>query len=89
MNIQTTPQAETHSALIAPWNPTKGVTVIPLDRETRSHVTTGEAAVHLGRQPQTLRKWAMTGSPIQPVRVHTKLLWSVADIRRLLGIGVA
>lgn len=59
----------------------------PLERETRPAVGTGQAAYYLGRREQTLRAWACheTG-PIRPVRVHGRLLWSVAEIRRLLGI---
>ena len=34
----------------------------PLQTETRSVLPTEEAAAHLNRQPQTLRKWAMTVS---------------------------
>lgn len=57
----------------------------PLAGEIRTGLPTPEAAHHLGRKPQTLRKWAMGDGPIQPVRVHGRLLWPVADIRRLLG----
>jgi len=56
-----------------------------LNHETRPAITTNEAARLLCRRPQTLRKWACYGDgPIQPVRVHRKLLWPVADIRKLL-----
>lgn len=46
---------------------------------------TSEAAPSIRRKPQTLRKWACTGTgPIQPVRVNGRLLWRVADLQRLL-----
>lgn len=62
-------------------------TVQPLDNESRSVLPTSEAATHLGRAEQTLRIWACYGSgPIRPVRVHGRLAWPVADIRRLLGV---
>lgn len=59
-----------------------------LDTEPRSHLPTDEAALHLGRKPQTLRRWAAfeTG-PIRPVRVSSRLMWSVASIRALLEGG--
>ena len=62
----------------------------PLDRETRSHLSTLEAAYHLNRAPQTLRIWAMRDDgPIRPVRLHGRLLWPVAALRRLLGLEEA
>ena len=46
---------------------------------------TEEAALALGRQAQTLRRWASDGSgPIQPIRIHGRLHWRAADIERLL-----
>ena len=58
----------------------------PLDSEIRTGLPTPEAAHHLGRKPQTLRAWACSESgPIKPLRIHGRLLWPVADIRRLLG----
>lgn len=57
-----------------------------LNSETRTSLPTPEAAHHLGRKPQTLRAWAcLENGPIRPHRVHGRLLWPVADIRRLLG----
>ena len=52
----------------------------------RLGVTTEEAAILLGRKPQTLRKWAsyQTG-PIQPVRIGARLQWRLADLQRLIG----
>lgn len=60
--------------------------IIPLDHETRSTLTTREAAYHLNRQMQTLHLWACKESgPIRPVRVNGRLAWRVADIRRVLN----
>jgi hypothetical protein len=61
----------------------------PLDRETRTTVDTETAAYHLSREPQTLRVWACreTG-PLRPLRVHGRLAWPTAEIRRLLGVAV-
>jgi len=48
-------------------------------------LTTEQAAAAINRRPQTLRKWACFGSgPIQPIRIHGRLGWRVADIRRLI-----
>lgn len=60
--------------------------IAPLDSEIRTSLPTNEAAPHLGRKPQTLRAWAcLENGPIRPHRLHGRLLWPVADIRRLLG----
>nr|WP_058868144.1 helix-turn-helix domain-containing protein [Chloracidobacterium thermophilum] len=57
-----------------------------LENETRPAVPTGEAARLLGRKPQTLRVWACHESgPLRPVKVYGRLLWPVAEIRRLLN----
>lgn len=60
---------------------------VRLDEETRSHITTAEAAFHLNRSEQTLRLWACkeTG-PLRPARINNRLAWSVAELRRVLGI---
>jgi hypothetical protein len=59
----------------------------PLDRETRAAVDTETAAFHLSREPQTLRVWACRESgPLRPLRVHGRLAWPTAEIRRLLGV---
>jgi hypothetical protein len=53
--------------------------------ELPSMAPTSEAAPSIHRKPQTLRKWACTGTgPIQPVRVNGRLLWRIADLQRLL-----
>lgn len=60
----------------------------PLDMETRSVVTTAAAAHYLNRRPQTLRGWAChEDGPLRPVRIHGRLAWRVADLRRVLGVA--
>lgn len=60
--------------------------VIPLEQETRTALTTREAAHHLNRKIQTLHVWACREEgPIRPVRVNGRLAWRVADIRRVLN----
>lgn len=55
------------------------------ERELPVIVSTAEAARALNRKSQTLRRWACYGSgPIRPLRIHGRLGWRVADIRRLL-----
>lgn len=55
-----------------------------LTSEIREHVDTACAAYHLGRKAQTLRAWACyENGPIRPVRIHGRLAWAVADLRRL------
>lgn len=56
--------------------------------ESRTHVPTDVAARWLSRANQTMRGWASAESgPLRPIRVSGKLAWSVADIRRLLGVA--
>jgi hypothetical protein len=58
----------------------------PLESVTRPTVDTAAAAYYSNRRPQTLRIWACKESgPIRPLRVHGRLAWPVADLRRLLG----
>jgi hypothetical protein len=69
----------------------KGATApdfVPLDRETRAGVETDCAAFHLNRRPQTLRVWAayQTG-PLRPRRVHGRLMWPTAELRKLCGVA--
>ncbi len=62
--------------------------LIPLQDETRAALTTKEAAGHLRMQAQTLRVWACKDNgPIRPIRVNGRLLWSVADLRKLLRVA--
>lgn len=57
-----------------------------LDRETRVAVDTETAAHHLIRKPQTLRIWACReNGPLRPIRLHGRLMWSVAEIKKLVG----
>jgi len=59
-----------------------------LDAQARIAVSTAEAAFHLGRTPQTLRKWACyEDGPLRPIRIHGRLAWSVAQIKQLLQGG--
>ena len=60
----------------------------PLELVNRPTVPTEQAAHYLNRRPQTLRIWAMrdgTG-PLRPVRIHGRLAWPVAAIRKLLEV---
>jgi hypothetical protein len=61
----------------------------PLELENRPAVGTPQAAYYLGRQPQTLRAWACRdgSGPIRPKRVHGRLAWPLADIKKLLGVA--
>ncbi len=60
---------------------------IPLALETRSSLPTPYAAFHLSRAEQTLRIWAMRGDgPVKCLRVNGRLAWSVADLKRALGV---
>lgn len=66
---------------------TTSIHPVPLDRETRSALPTPEAAFHLNRAQQTLRLWAMReNGPIRPIRVHGRLAWPVAELRRILQV---
>ena len=48
-------------------------------------LTTRDAALALGRSPQTLRKWACYEcGPLRPVRINGRLGWRVADLLRVL-----
>lgn len=59
-----------------------------LDAQVRIAVSTAEAAFHLGRTPQTLRKWACyEDGPLRPIRIHGRLAWPVAQIKQLLKGG--
>lgn len=57
-----------------------------LESVTRPTVDTAAAAYYLNRRPQTLRVWAMNQHPIRCTRVHGRLAWPVAEIKRLLGL---
>ena len=65
-----------------------GPAFVSLNCETRAAVDTATAAYHLNRQPQTLRGWAcLENGPLRPIRVHGRLAWSVAELRRVLGVA--
>jgi hypothetical protein len=62
---------------------------LPLDHETRSHVSTKVMCYHLGRKEQTARGWASAETfpdGLRPLRVRGRLAWPVAGIKRLLGV---
>ncbi len=68
--------------------PRPAAALIPLQADARAAIPTPEAAAHLGRSPQTLRLWACTESgPLRPLRVNGRLLWPVAELRKLLGVN--
>lgn len=59
----------------------------PLDQVVRPMLTTTEAAFYLNRRPQTLRVWACReDGPIRPIRLHGRLGWPLAEIRRYLRV---
>lgn len=59
-----------------------------LDYETRSAISTAQAAYYLNRKSQTLRAWAcFDNGPIRPIRINGRLAWSVPAIRNLLAGG--
>ena len=60
----------------------------PLHLECRAALPTPEAARHLNRAQQTLRKWAcLENGPIKPLRINGRLAWQVADLMRVLGVS--
>ena len=64
----------------------------PLESVTRPTVDTAAAAYYLNRRPQTMRAHACReDGPIRPLRIHGRLAWPVAELRRVLGLapGVA
>lgn len=71
-------------------NPTPTVTLgyPALELITRPTLETAAAAYYLNRKPQTLRAWAcLENGPLRPVRVNGRLAWSVAEIKRVLGMN--
>lgn len=61
---------------------------VPLHLETRTHVSTKVMCRHLNRKEQTARVWAcFENGPLRPIRVHGRLAWPVAEIKRIL-LGV-
>jgi len=60
-----------------------------IENETRTHITTAEAAYYLNRKPQTLRTWATyENGPINPIRINGRLAWPVDKIKQLLGLNI-
>jgi len=60
---------------------------IPLNQEVRTHISTREAAFHLNRRDQTLRKWASLGvGLVEPIHVGNRLAWPVREIKKILGL---
>lgn len=60
----------------------------PLEKVTRSHIPTDQAAYYLMRRPQTMRAYAcLENGPIRPIRINGRLAWSVAEIKTLLSGG--
>jgi len=65
-----------------------GPAFVALAVETRAAVDTATAAYHLSRKPQTLRAWAcLENGPLRPLRVHGRLAWPVAELKRVLGVA--
>lgn len=64
-------------------------TTFPLLESVNSPtVDTAAAAYYLNRRPQTMRGWAcLENGPLRPVRIHGRLAWPVAEIRRVLGVA--
>lgn len=60
----------------------------PLELESRTAISTDNAAYHLNRKSQTLRTWAcLENGPIRPVRINGRLAWPVVEIKNLLNGG--
>lgn len=58
----------------------------PLSVISDEHVNTKQAAHYLGRENATLHYWHSSGKgPIMPRRVAGRLMWSVAEIKKLLA----
>lgn len=76
-----------HSQL-ANYSAPAGHVYPPLHAVTRPAIDTAAAAYYLNRRPQTLRGWAcLENGPLRPSRVHGRLAWSTAEIRKLLGVA--
>ena len=68
----------------------KVIQLIPLFAETRTAITTAEAAGQLNRAEQTLRAWHCKGTfpdGLRPAVVNGRLAWPVAGIRKALGVA--
>ena len=86
MHLATHDGADATQAAVPPLD--RNDDFVPLDQETRTHVTTSVMCRHLNRKEQTARAWAcLETGPIRPIRVNGRLAWPVSDIRRLLGVA--
>lgn len=63
---------------------------IPIHEQIRTHIPTDEAAFYLCLKEQTMRSWDCPSNkniaPLTPIKITGKLLWSVKDIKKLLGL---
>jgi len=83
--MDTNSKQQRYSAALPPAH-SRPIPLTPLDTEARHAICTAEAARHLGRAAQTLRIWACRDNgPLRPLRIHGRLAWPVADLRKLLG----
>jgi hypothetical protein len=58
--------------------------------KTATAVDTVECAALLGIKPQSVRRWACTGTgPIKPRRMFGRPRWAVDDINAVLNGGAA
>ena len=87
INTEFTPQT---APFVAFSNPFPAISAFPpLGSETRVSVSTACAAYHLNRRPQSLRAWAChDDGPLRPLRIHGRLAWPVAELRRVLGVAI-
>lgn len=67
----------------------KTIQLVPLECETRTTLSTAEAARHLLRAENTLRIWKMRGTypdGCKPTVVGKRLHWPVAGLKLVLGV---
>ena len=58
----------------------------PIELEQRQRIPTNNTAYYLDKSPQTLRSWAcLENGPIRPIRIHGRLFWPTAEIKKLLN----
>lgn len=82
------PMQATHHSADARRAATEPPSFPPLELEGRPTVPTEQAAYYLSRRPQTLRVWAMKSGtgPVSCIRINGRLAWSMAELRRVLGV---
>lgn len=62
----------------------------PIHDEHRPCVGTAQAAHYLDLAESTLRDWSCKNEgPLKPRKFGRKLLWPMAEIRKLLGVEAA